>query len=343
MNRNLLSGRIPVHIGNIKLLHMINFNHNNLESSLPSSLSLLYYLELLSISNNQLKGSIINIFNSTNQIYLYTIQLSDNQLTGFLPKEMYLLKNLTSLALVNNCFETINSITDIICNSTTLQSLALDGLHASPSCRRNILPSYISSSYVLPSSSYASSSSSTRSYQSIPSCLFNMSNLLVLHLSGNGYTGHLPNEDIYPSPSPSATSSVSSSSALPPSSSSISYHKSKLLDLSISHNQMIGTIPISFQQKPWFNLDISHNRFNGILINNIGSNHIINISTYNNFIGYYYISTSQILTSISYQLNNNRLSGYIPLKLFNSIHNISIITGNLYIYIYCVYYCLHVL
>jgi len=321
LNRNLLSGSLPANIGDIKLLHMINLNHNILESTLPSSLSLLYYLELLSISNNQLKGSITSIFNSTNQIYLYTIQLSDNQLTGFLPKEMYLLKNLTSLALVNNCFETINSINDVICNSTTLQSLALDGLHASPSCRRNILPSFISSSYVLQSSS----SSSTLIHQNIPSCLFNMSNLLVLHLSGNGYTGYLPSEDIY----------TSSSSSLPPSS-SVSYHIPKLLDLSVSHNIMIGTIPISFQKKPWFNLDISHNRFNGILINDIGGNNVINISIYNNFIGYYYISTSQILTSISYQFNNNRLSGYIPLTLFNSIHNISIITGN--IYIFCVHY-----
>jgi hypothetical protein len=108
------------------------------------------------------------------------------------------------------------------------------------------------------------------------SCIFNMSNLQTLHLSGMGFQGSISNSII-----------ISSS----------------LKELSLSHNLFSNIIPNQIQSHKWDNLDLSYNKFGGYL-------KIKNKET--------------ILT-----LENNRLSGNVPLSLINS-KKISVLYGNMF-------------
>ena len=71
--------------------------------------------------------------------------------------------------------------------------------------------------------------------------MYQFPQLKVLHLSGNGLKGSLPD-------------------LLQPS--------TALVDLSLSYNYLTGTIPIAFQSKRWIDLDLSHNRLGGTLRSN---------------------------------------------------------------------------
>lgn len=64
----------------------------------------------------------------------------------------------------------------------------------------------------------------------LPACLLQMGNLTTLHLSGNGFTGPLPEvgEQLGKS----------------------------LSDLSLSHNLLTGSIHLSIQNREWLNLDL---------------------------------------------------------------------------------------
>ena len=66
---------------------------------------------------------------------------------------------------------------------------------------------------------------------SIPPCIFNLPNLQTLHLSGNGFSGMLPN-------------------SLPV----------NLTDLSLSHNFIKGTLSTSIQRMYFSKLDLANNK-----------------------------------------------------------------------------------
>ena len=80
-----------------------------------------------------------------------------------------------------------------------------------------------------------------------------MKALQTLHLSGNGYTGSLPNN--------------------------ITISKN-LTDLSMSHNLLTGSIPDSFQLKRWKRIDLSFNRISGTLSSSAFSNVNMNSTIY---------------------------------------------------------------
>lgn len=71
-------------------------------------------------------------------------------MVGTIPDQIFDKKGfsnkLLSFSSVSNCFS--GSLSSKICNATQLITLALDGLHSSPSCRNIIFPS-ISDSYIL--------------------------------------------------------------------------------------------------------------------------------------------------------------------------------------------------
>ena len=108
------------------------------------------------LQNNRFTGSLTHVFNATVQINLVTVQLSNNQLTGKLPDELFHIQTLTVFAAVSNCFTgsiptsicgvTVNGINSSILNSNTgsmtskLTTLALDGLQSASSCQHKISP-----------------------------------------------------------------------------------------------------------------------------------------------------------------------------------------------------------
>jgi len=232
LSDNLLSGTIPPSAVGIRSLESVKLDSNCLEGTVPSTLSTLTNLTTLLLQNNQLSGSLSEVFDHWTQGSLGIVQVSDNALTGGYPDQLFLLPRLTSFVAVANCFDA--ELSDAICRSNSLQSLVLDGAQSAPSCRRVFIPGLFSS--------YRSRDDTNGR---IPLCVFNMSSLQELHLSGNGYTGSLPSE-ISPA----------------------------LVDLSLSHNYLTGTIPHSIQNAQWKDLRISYNLLLGTLISDFPSNNI---------------------------------------------------------------------
>ena len=141
--------------------------------SLSLSTVHLQRLHYLILSNNHFHGTIPPLNNSL----LTTLDLSNNELTGNLPSELFSNTSLRQLAIVNNCLN--NKLPNEICYANkSLEVLILDGLHAAIACQK---PLFFNSYHV------------TLIPNQIPSCLFtSFEYLTTLHLSGNGYTGSLP-------------------------------------------------------------------------------------------------------------------------------------------------------
>ncbi|MBY0379039.1 MAG: hypothetical protein K2P99_01420, partial [Burkholderiales bacterium] len=251
LSNNYLSGSLPTIIGNYPFINQIILNNNLFSSFLPSlenntllvaleiannqfighlPISLLknQYLQQLFLQNNHFSGSLSSFLNGTLQKRLVSIDVSANEFTGTLPIELFIdAPNLVSFAASSNCLE--GSIPEVICQVTTLNSLSLDGLSTSSSCRKDLFPNipglngFTLSHFI---------------HGTIPNCLYEMPHLQLLHVSGNGLAGTIPNHLNF--------------------SSIFSY-------LALSHNSLTGTIPNEIQQRNWQDLDLSYNKLTGTL------------------------------------------------------------------------------
>lgn len=107
--------------------------------------------------------------------------------------------------------------------------LSLDGLTSSEDCRKNtFFPFELQSGYVVKHSMSGS----------LPDCVWNMPNLTVLHVAGNGLTGSLP-------------------AKLP--------LFSKLINISVAYNKITGTIPDTIQDYPFVEVCLAYNKLSGDL------------------------------------------------------------------------------
>lgn len=183
VGNNHIQGTLPVSLGKLQYVQSLFLNDNHFSGTIPRELSRLGDLIEVLLQGNTLTGNIVGVFNHTTQPNVHTIQLSNNQLTGNIPEDLFKLRILTTFAAVSNCFET--ALPPTVCGSRTLNTLVLDGLQAASSCQQLILPG-LSNSYIVrdPLS------------QQVPVCLFQMHGLETLHLSGNGLTGGLPDVNI---------------------------------------------------------------------------------------------------------------------------------------------------
>ena len=227
LNNNFLAGPIPVHVGNLSILNIFCAHNNMLSGQLPGSFSTMRALVELFLQGNKFTGPFAQVFNSSVQRHLADVDISSNNLSGPLPAEVFNLRSLNTFAAVSNCIT--GSLPIDVCGARRLGYLALDGMNTATNCRKLIFPE------VQQITTY------TRVHDfegGLPSCIFNMTALNTLHLSGVGLNYAFPS-DLVISPI--------------------------LSDLSLSNNIITGIIPDSIQLKVWNNLDLSYNRITGTL------------------------------------------------------------------------------
>lgn len=290
---NFISGPLYKELSYLPLLNQIRINNNFFSSSLPDELYLLSQLEHFDCSYNYFSGTLSKIMSSNwtflesyflndnkfignienlvclNMINLININIGHNSFTSTIPSSIFFLPKLQAFAAYCNCF--ISEIPDNLCLSTTLSTLILDGLHSSETCKDRIFPDYS----IFPNTYYGLFNVIKGG---IPNCVYNMSNLKTLHLSGNGITGSF--------------------------SESIVISKS-LQDLSISNNAMRGHIPENIQLNYWqTELDLSMNFFNGVLLDNFDVNKSTTVSLHRNRLSGYIPNSLLDLKNIDILVGN---------------------------------------
>jgi hypothetical protein len=274
---NEFSGSLSSSVSTCKNLTFLRIDDNNFSGQMPTSLSSLTKLQGITISGNKFTGPATFLFegeSSPSSFPLLTsINMDNNGLTGTVPRQIFELPSLRLLSLSQNCFK--GRIPEEVCSATKLTSLVLDGLTSGSSCRQ-YLALGLSKAYV-PHNFITGS---------IPSCILTLPNVSVFHISGNGIRASFS----------SFASSVSSA----------------MQDISLSYNQITGTIPYALNTLPIPYRDFSFNRIGGTI------EQMKNLPAWN------------VSSNYSLFLDVNRLSGYIPTQFHDEFYQINILSGNLF-------------
>jgi hypothetical protein len=228
---NKLTGPIPSYLGLPYRLVTFYACNNRLTQSFPfNAFYLAVSLVYLDINNNQMTGDVAYDLNMTNlQLSkLEQIDISNNFFTGELPAIVFELPKLVIFNAGGNCIK--GKLPNNLCNSTILSTLILNGLYSASVCRKLIFPNIIFN--------FKTYFSTANVIEDIPDCIYNMTSLNTLFLSGNGITGTL-SKDIVFSPN--------------------------LQNLVLSNNRIEGEIPRKMSERSWQNLDLSNNKIDGTL------------------------------------------------------------------------------
>ncbi|KAJ7965413.1 receptor-like protein kinase 2 [Quillaja saponaria] len=270
--QNQLHGSIPIELSNCEKLEAVDLSHNFLTGSIPNNLFHLKNLTQLLLISNELSGQIPpDIGNSTNLIRL---RLGSNNFTGEIPKEIGQLSSLSFLELSQN--QLSGEIPPEMGNCTQLELLDLHG---------NELQGMIPSSFEFLVGINVLDLSENRIEGCIPDNLGKLTSLNKLIISGNHITGLIPlslglckDLQLLDMSCNRITGSIPDN---------IGHLQELDILLNMSWNFLIGPIPESFSNlSKLANLDLSHNKLMGSLkvlgsLDNLVS---LNVS-YNNFSG----------------------------------------------------------
>uniref|UniRef100_A0A0E0JXB5 Receptor kinase-like protein Xa21 n=1 Tax=Oryza punctata TaxID=4537 RepID=A0A0E0JXB5_ORYPU len=208
MENNLLKGSLPASLGNLKKLNRLSLSNNKFSGSIPVTLGNLTKLTILLLSTNALSGAIPSTLSNCP---LEMVDLSYNNLSGQIPKELFListissfmylahnklngnlptevgnLKNLGELDLSNNTISGKIPITIGECQS--LQYLNLSG---------NFLEGTIPPSLEQLRGLLVLDLSQNNLSGTIPGFLGSMTGLSTLNLSSNDFEGEVPKDGIF--------------------------------------------------------------------------------------------------------------------------------------------------
>lgn len=179
LQRNALTGAIPVSLAQLRNLTVLALGSNKLTGQIPKELGSLSQLTELSLDNNQLTGTIPNEIDSLRG--LTTLDLSNNQLTGTIVPAIANLSALKHLFLDHNALG--GTIPPELMTLVNLEDLVL---------RVNALtgpvPANIDALTKLTDLSLANNQLSG----TIPASIANLRNLVDLDLSANALSGPIP-------------------------------------------------------------------------------------------------------------------------------------------------------
>ncbi|KAJ3696201.1 hypothetical protein LUZ60_001578 [Juncus effusus] len=180
---NKIDGEISEEIGNCSVLKTLQAGYNKLTGSLPAKLFTLVSLQHLCLPSNWIEGS-LNGYPIRQLTNLITLDLSTNNLTGFIPASIGQLKNLQFLLLsTNNLTGTIPSE---ISNCTGIKQLSL---------RANNLTGDLQSINFTGFSSLTQLDLYSNNFTgTIPSSIYTCTDLNALRLSYNSFHGEISSE-----------------------------------------------------------------------------------------------------------------------------------------------------
>ncbi|XP_040376794.1 receptor kinase-like protein Xa21 [Oryza brachyantha] len=184
LSNNIFSGSIPVTLANLKKLTILLLSTNALSGTIPSTLSNCP-LEMLDLSYNNFSGLIPKelFLISTISSFMY---LAHNKLTGNLPSDIGNLKNLGELDLSDNMI--LGKIPTSIGECQSLQYLNLSG---------NFLEGTIPPSLEQLRGLLVLDLSKNNLSGAIPGFLGSMTGLSTLNLSSNDFEGEVPKDGIF--------------------------------------------------------------------------------------------------------------------------------------------------
>ncbi|XP_022766430.1 receptor protein-tyrosine kinase CEPR1-like [Durio zibethinus] len=343
LSYNHFTGDFPMSITNLTNLEVLYFNENNELNlwQLPENISRLTKLRVMVFTTCRLHGRIpASIGNMTS---LVDLEFSGNLLSGQIPKELGLLKNLQQLELYYNQHlsgtipEELGNLTELIDLDMSVNRLS--GSIPVSICRLpklQVLQLYNNSltgeiSGVIADSTTLAILSLYGNFLSgqIPKNLGQSSPMIVLDLSENNLSGPLPTEVcrggklLY-----LLVLDNKFSGKLPD-----SYANCKsLIRFRVSNNHLEGPIPEGLLGLPHASIiDLADNNFTGPFQNSIGNaRNLSELFMQNNKIsGVLPPEFSQTISLVKIDLTNNLLSGPIPSEIGNLKNlNLLMLQGN---------------
>ncbi|CAN1137314.1 Probable LRR receptor-like serine/threonine-protein kinase At3g47570 [Linum perenne] len=312
LHSNLLDGNIPSNISRCLALFFFRVDNNELVGGLPWQFGLLNKLQYFYASLNHLSGSIPFAFGNLSS--LLEFDGSKNQLSGSIPYTLGRLKSLTKLGLDSNNLS--GEIPASIFNLSSLTDLWFGfnyQLHGSlPWNLGVILPNL--ENFDVTANQFTGS---------IPPSLSNASNLVLLQLGNNNFTGSIPS---MAGSNKLVSFLITNNSLGSGKANNLSFLSSltnatNLEDLEFAGNNFGGSLPhhlgnlsTSLKRLTFYDNKISGNIPSGI-------QYLVNLSefwAYNNDLSGIIPSSIGKLKSLEkLHLYNNKLSGHIPSSIGN--------------------------
>eukprot|EP01032_Pedospumella_encystans_P015168 gene15168-17372_t len=313
-----LHGTIPISIGNLTYLEVLELNENELYGTIPDSIgNKLISLKQLDFYKNSLEGLIPSSLGFLSQLEFLSVE--DNMLTGPIPSTFAGLISLETLALSNNYL--IGPIPDLL--GTSLHSLV------SLDLEDNEFTGSLPSSLCQLSALWTLSVETNKLRGQIPSCLGDLSMLIELIISNNDFSGTIPPE----------ISRLPRLEKL-----SLFYNRlngtllalsnlSTLIELYAYGNDFTGQIPIGLCDMHRLSRLVVHdNALNGTIPSCLGTLKeltALELST-NRLSGTFPMQLCQLSRLENLWLNNNYLHGSLPAALSNLTNLIEFIAQNNY-------------
>ncbi|KAL4638660.1 hypothetical protein ACB092_03G162200 [Castanea dentata] len=332
LRSNLLSGPIPIRIGQeMSQLVELDLSDNSLNGSIPSSINGLRVLGFLRLSNNHFSGNIHNHWQG--MLDLFFIDLSRNYLSGGIPSSMCSLPYLSWLQLSNNNLSGNLSL-GLKFLSRQISTLDFGGNRLS-----GTIPEWIGERNF---SIKILSLRGNMLYGKIPKQLCGLTNIHVLDLAHNNFSGSIPT--CLGSLVGYIDSNVVDHMNIPRYMDLVvkgrqyEYNDEiflvKIMDF--SRNNLSGEIPAELTSLTLLNsLNLSWNQLTGKIPENIGSLHqleTLDLSS-NHLSGHIPPSMSSMTFLSHLNLSYNNLSGQIPsTNQFQTFNDPSIYEGNPYLY-----------